>query len=107
MRRKLSLHAMRTCFRSLFLSSLLIVPQGATALAQDTEPNKAKVDVPADYRDPTPFAFQKGDVVAILGNGLPDRIQHDGWMETLLQSSPTPAKPLYNFSLIIRSNTTK
>ncbi len=44
------------------------------------------VDVPADYRDPMPFAFQKGDVVAILGNGLPDRMQHDGWMETLLQS---------------------
>lgn len=43
-------------------------------------------DVPADYRDPAPFAFKKGDVVAILGNGLPDRMQHDGWMETLLQS---------------------
>lgn len=43
-------------------------------------------DVPADYRDPLPFAFKKGDVVAVLGNGLPDRMQHDGWMETLLQS---------------------
>lgn len=43
-------------------------------------------DVPADYRDPLPFAFQQDDVVAILGNGLPDRMQHDGWMETLLQS---------------------
>ncbi len=42
--------------------------------------------VPADYRDPLPFRFQKGDVVAILGNGLPDRMQHDGWFETLLQS---------------------
>jgi hypothetical protein len=44
-------------------------------------------DVPADYKDPMPFAFNKGDVVAILGNGLPDRMQHDGWMETLLQSA--------------------
>jgi putative membrane-bound dehydrogenase-like protein len=44
-------------------------------------------DVPTDYRDPTPFAFQKSDVVAILGNGLPDRMQHDGWFETLLQSA--------------------
>ncbi|NBV22793.1 MAG: cytochrome C precursor [Proteobacteria bacterium] len=43
-------------------------------------------DVPADYRDPLPFAFKKGETVAILGNGLPDRMQHDGWMETLLQS---------------------
>ena len=46
----------------------------------------ALADVPADYRDPAPFAFQSGDVVAIMGNGLPDRMQHDGWMETLLQS---------------------
>ena len=46
----------------------------------------ALADVPADYRDPLPFAFKKGEVVAILGNGLPDRMQHDGWMETLLQS---------------------
>lgn len=48
------------------------------------EPSVA--DVPADYRDPLPFSFQPKDVVAILGNGLPDRMQHDGWMETLLQS---------------------
>jgi len=46
----------------------------------------ALADVPAGYRDPTPFAFQKSDVVAIVGNGLPDRMQHDGWLETLLQS---------------------
>jgi len=46
----------------------------------------ALADVPADYRDPLPFAFKQGEVVAILGNGLPDRMQHDGWFETLLQS---------------------
>ena len=46
----------------------------------------ALADVPADYRDPAPFALGKGEVVAILGNGLPDRMQHDGWMETLIQS---------------------
>ena len=57
-------------------------------VAKPTEPPKDAelADVPADYRDPLPFAFQKGDVVAILGNGLADRMQHDGWMETLLQS---------------------
>ncbi len=44
-------------------------------------------EVPADYKDTLPFAFQKDDIVAILGNGLPDRMQHDGWMETLLQSA--------------------
>jgi putative membrane-bound dehydrogenase-like protein len=46
----------------------------------------ALADVPADYRDPLPFKFNAGDNVAILGNGLPDRMQHDGWFETLLQS---------------------
>lgn len=71
---------------------------GGTTLAKDgkkpAEPKKpieapkdaTLVEVPADYRDPTPFAFKKGDVVAILGNGLSDRMQHDGWMETVLQS---------------------
>lgn len=49
-------------------------------------PDPSLVEVPADYRDPQPFAFQKDDVVAILGNGLADRMQHDAWLETLLQS---------------------
>ena len=43
-------------------------------------------DVPDDYKDPSPFKFQKGDTIAILGNGLADRMQHDGWMETIIQS---------------------
>jgi putative heme-binding domain-containing protein len=30
--------------------------------------------------------FQKGDHVCIVGNTLADRMQHDGWLETLLQS---------------------
>ena len=29
--------------------------------------------------------FQKGDIVAIYGNGLADRMQHEPWVETLLQ----------------------
>ena len=29
--------------------------------------------------------LQKGDTVGIIGNALADRMQHDGWMETLLQ----------------------
>ncbi len=57
---------------------------GGGGAAPVKEPELA--EVPADYKDPAPFAFGKGEVVAILGNGLPDRMQHDGWMETLLQS---------------------
>ncbi|MCH7228361.1 PVC-type heme-binding CxxCH protein [Haloferula sp. A504] len=30
--------------------------------------------------------LQKNDVVCLIGNGLADRMQHDGWVETLLQS---------------------
>jgi putative membrane-bound dehydrogenase-like protein len=33
-----------------------------------------------------PFEFKQGDVVAIYGNGLADRMQHDPWVETVLQS---------------------
>ena len=44
------------------------------------------VDVPVGYRDPTPFAFQQDDVVAVIGNGLPDHMQHHGWFEAALQS---------------------
>jgi hypothetical protein len=43
--------------------------------------------VPEGYKDKLPFSFQKGDTVAILGNGLADRMQHDAWMETVLQSA--------------------
>ncbi|QDU64292.1 Cytochrome c-552 precursor [Planctomycetes bacterium Pan216] len=35
---------------------------------------------------PSPFAFKNDDVVAIFGNGLADRMQHDPWVETVLQS---------------------
>jgi len=30
--------------------------------------------------------LQKDDVVCLIGNALGDRMQHDGWMETILQS---------------------
>ncbi len=33
-----------------------------------------------------PFGFEPNDVVAIYGNGLADRMQHDPWVETVLQS---------------------
>ncbi|TWT65150.1 PVC-type heme-binding CxxCH protein [Allorhodopirellula solitaria] len=33
-----------------------------------------------------PFDFQNNDTVAIYGNGLADRMQHDPWVETVLQS---------------------
>jgi lysophospholipase L1-like esterase len=34
-----------------------------------------------------PFQFKQDDIVAIFGNGLADRMQHDPWVETLLQAN--------------------
>lgn len=35
--------------------------------------------------DPESFPFQSGDHISIVGNTLADRMQHDGWLEALLQ----------------------
>ncbi len=35
----------------------------------------------------TQLDFKKSQVIAIVGNGLADRMQHSGWTETLLQSA--------------------
>ena len=37
--------------------------------------------------EPEKISLQKGDHVAIIGEGLADRLQHDGWLETLLQKA--------------------
>jgi len=67
--------------------------EGGTEISMaDHDGNAAPVPilpdpVPEDYRDPEPFAFRRGDTVAMIGNGLGDRMQHHGWTETLLQAS--------------------
>ncbi|MFL5243367.1 MAG: PVC-type heme-binding CxxCH protein [Gemmataceae bacterium] len=33
-----------------------------------------------------PLELQKGDHITLIGNTLADRMQHDGWLETLIQS---------------------
>ena len=40
----------------------------------------------ADEPAPAKLALKAGDHIAFIGNTLPDRMQHDGWLETLLQS---------------------
>ncbi|MDH3735315.1 MAG: SGNH/GDSL hydrolase family protein, partial [Gemmatimonadota bacterium] len=35
--------------------------------------------------DDPPFTLAPGDHVVLIGNSLPDRMQHDGWLETYLQ----------------------
>ena len=36
---------------------------------------------------PAQLPLQKGDTICLIGNGLPDRFQYDGWVETLIQSA--------------------
>ncbi len=55
--------------RQLLVLVLLLVGCGLPAMAAATEP----------------FRFQQGDTVAIYGNGLADRMQHEPWVETVLQ----------------------
>lgn len=50
-------------------------------------------DAAEGQKQPTPaaagahaFEFQKGDHISIIGNTLADRMQHDGWLETLVQA---------------------
>jgi azurin/glucose/arabinose dehydrogenase/lysophospholipase L1-like esterase len=42
--------------------------------------------------------FGPGDRVAIVGNGLADRMQHDGWMETYMQGALAELPIDYNVS---------
>ncbi|MDA0765805.1 MAG: GDSL-type esterase/lipase family protein [Verrucomicrobia bacterium] len=36
--------------------------------------------------------LQEGDSICLIGNGLADRMQHDGWVETLIQSKSADRK---------------
>ncbi len=56
------------------LSCLAVSFSGSTPLQAD---DKAKTT--------EPFSLLPGDHICIIGNTLADRMQHDGWLETLLQ----------------------
>lgn len=60
---------MRWLTRVVLLAGLLAASSAPPAMAQ------------------VPFEFQKDDVVAIFGNGLADRMQHDPWVESALQAN--------------------
>src|SRR5262245_50227820 len=42
--------------------------------------------MPARGRAADPFALQLGDHICIIGNTLTERLQYDGWRETLLHA---------------------
>src|SRR5437660_9240831 len=39
-----------------------------------------------ECRGAEPLALEQGDHICLIGNTLADRMQHDGWLETLLQT---------------------
>lgn len=45
------------------------------------------------FAEPDAFEFKQGDHLALIGNALADRMQHDGWLETYLQLA-NPGKNL-------------
>jgi putative heme-binding domain-containing protein len=53
-----------------FLSALLLALASSAVLAQDAAPK---------------LELKKGDHIAVIGNTLAERMQHDGWLETILQ----------------------
>ncbi len=65
---------MKGCFQSLVVCLLGALVCGATAASAQ-------------------FEFHAGDHVVFIGNALPDRMQHDGWLEAYLQSA-NPGKDL-------------
>jgi glucose/arabinose dehydrogenase len=42
--------------------------------------------VPMAGRQNTPFELRAGDNIAIIGNTLAERLQHDGWLDTMLHA---------------------
>lgn len=51
--------------------------------------------VPASEPTTTPIALQKDEVICEIGDGLADRMQHDGWVETLIQSRAADRKLVF------------
>src|SRR6266567_6584674 len=48
-----------------------------------------------------PLAFNDGDHISIVGNALADRMQHDGWFETLIQAHlPNKQLTIRNIGLV-------
>jgi putative heme-binding domain-containing protein len=58
----------------LLVLAVTIVPQSPMCFADGTQQNTTKLEL------------RKGDHIAIIGNALPERMQHDGWLETLIQA---------------------
>ena len=94
------------------IAILLIVPIGAYFLMP--APPTGLMAAPATPQPPLVayhhtatvpvVALQENDVICEIGNGLADRMQHDGWVETLIQSK-LPDKKLVFRNLAFTGDT--
>ncbi|MDG1498745.1 MAG: GDSL-type esterase/lipase family protein [Planctomycetota bacterium] len=69
------------------LATALLAPLLLASCSE--EPTPTSQPVVSEVAAPEPIVqtfFQASDHVVLLGGGLPDRMQHDGWMETYLQA---------------------
>ncbi|WP_166822783.1 PVC-type heme-binding CxxCH protein [Thalassoroseus pseudoceratinae] len=69
-----------------YSSSLLRLLRGQFALTAFLLAAVFSLNSRSEVRADVPFEFKQNDVVAIYGNGLADRMQHDPWVETVLQA---------------------
>ncbi|MGA2254697.1 MAG: c-type cytochrome [Thermoguttaceae bacterium] len=85
------------------ISILLIVPVGAYFLMPNPSTSQTATSA---MPQPTLVAYhhaaaapvvplQENDVICEIGNGLADRMQHDGWVETLIQSKLADKKLVF------------
>ena len=57
--------------------------------------------VPTAGQAPAPFQLRENDHIAIIGNTLAERMQYDGWLETMLHARfPAHELVVRNLSLI-------
>ena len=71
--------------RSFRFALALLLPAAAVAVGLSSLAPNAPEAVAAP-QPAKPFEFRQGDHIAVVGNALPDRMQHDGWLETMLQA---------------------
>ncbi len=61
------------------------LPEGKTPpVAASTAPSAPRPAAPAPASAAMPFSFNAGEHIAIVGNALADRMQHHGWLETMI-----------------------
>jgi mono/diheme cytochrome c family protein/lysophospholipase L1-like esterase len=103
-----SAHVVPALLLSVPVSLLLIVPVGVYFLMSSGEAGVTAAGVTAAPAPPQPprveyhhaatvpvVEIRENDVICEIGGGLADRMQHDGWVETLIQSQLADKKLVF------------